>query len=72
MIPGGPKILTIGEGTHEKDMMIKLKASGFKGSIGIIGHTEGEDVEIVLKRNLEGMQKVLQQMNDHEALKTYN
>jgi hypothetical protein len=70
--PEGPKILTLGEGTHELEMMKKLKASGFKGSIGIIGHTENEDVEDVLMRNMEGMKKLLATMNDTTALKTYD
>ncbi len=70
--PEGPKILTLGDGTHELEMMKKLKASGYKGSIGIIGHTENEDVEEVLLRNLEGMKKILRQLNDTAALKSYN
>lgn len=70
--PEGPKILTLGEGTHELEMMKKLKASGFRGSIGIIGHTENEDVEEVLKRNMEGMKKLLATMKDTTALKTYD
>ena len=69
--PEGPKILTLGEGTHEMEMMKKLKASGFKGSIGIIGHTENEDVELVLARNLRGMKKLLSDMKDSAALRTY-
>jgi hypothetical protein len=69
--PEGPKILTLGEGTKEMEMMQKLKASGFKGNIGIIGHTENEDVEAVLMRNIEGMKKLLASMKDTAALKTY-
>jgi hypothetical protein len=69
--PEGPKILTLGEGTREMEMMQKLKASGFKGSIGIIGHTDNEDVEEVLSRNIQGMKKLLLGMKDTAALKTY-
>jgi len=56
--PSGPKILPIGEGTEERWMFRLLKDSGYKGPIGILGHTEGEDVRDVLKRNLEGLKKL--------------
>ena len=40
----GPKILTVGEGQSEKQMLSLLKESGFDGNIGIIGHLQDEDV----------------------------
>lgn len=64
-------ILTLGEGDRELEMMKKLKASGFNGSIGIIGHTENEDVKLVLQRNLAGLKKLLAEMGETEALHTY-
>ena len=64
-------ILTIGEGNRELEMLKKLKASGFSGSIGIIGHTENEDVALVLQRNLEGLKKLLAEMGEAKALSTY-
>jgi sugar phosphate isomerase/epimerase len=64
-------ILPIGDGDRELEMMKKLKASGFNGSIGILGHTENEDVQLVLQRNLEGLRKLLARMGDLQALKTY-
>ncbi|CAN5594278.1 TIM barrel protein [soil metagenome] len=67
----GPKILTIGEGNLEQEMMKKLKESGFAGTIGILGHTENEDVKKVLQRNLEGLKKVLEEMGEEVALQTY-
>ena len=57
--PEGPKILPIGAGTQERGMIRLLQASGYTGTIGILGHTEGEDVEKVLQRNLEGLHKIL-------------
>jgi hypothetical protein len=56
----GPKILTVGQGDRESKMLEELALSGFKGHVGIIGHLEEEDVEIVLKRNLEGLESLLQ------------
>jgi len=64
-------ILTIGEGDREAGLLKKLKASGFNGSIGIIGHTENEDVKLVLQRNLEGLKRLLSEMGETEALHTY-
>ena len=64
-------ILPLGEGDHELEMMKKLKASGFNGSIGILGHTENEDVKIVLQRNLAGLKKLLAEMGETKALSTY-
>ena len=54
---GGEKILDVGKGNLEQDMLAALAASGFDGTIGILGHTEGEDVKVVLKRNLEGLNR---------------
>jgi sugar phosphate isomerase/epimerase len=65
------KIRTIGEGDRELELLKKLKASGFNGSIGIIGHTENEDVKVVLQRNLAGLKKLLAKMGETEALRTY-
>jgi sugar phosphate isomerase/epimerase len=65
------EIRTIGEGDQELALLKKLKASGFNGSIGIIGHTENEDVKVVLQRNLAGLKKLLSDMGETEALQTY-
>jgi sugar phosphate isomerase/epimerase len=60
MIKDGPKIVDIGKGEHEAGMIQTIIDSGYKGSIGIIGHTEGEDIEVVLRRNLQGLENILQ------------
>ena len=51
----GPKIITLGEGDQELNMLKVIKESGYMGPVGILGHTEGEDIRVVLKRNLEGL-----------------
>ena len=58
----GPKILTLGEGDRELEMLKIILASGYSGAIGILGHTEGEDIALVLERNLEGLDKLRSQM----------
>ncbi|MEP6594850.1 MAG: TIM barrel protein [Ginsengibacter sp.] len=65
------KIRTIGEGDRELELLKKLKASGFNGSIGIIGNTDNEDVKVVLQRNLAGLKKLLAEMGETKALRTY-
>jgi sugar phosphate isomerase/epimerase len=52
----GPKIITLGEGNREAEMLRIIIESGYDGPIGILGHTEGEDIEVVLERNLKGLE----------------
>jgi hypothetical protein len=58
----GSKILTVGQGSSEKEMLTELAASGFQGHIGIIGHLEQEDVRIVLQRNVNGLQNIVSEL----------
>jgi len=67
----GPKILTIGEGREELGMLKTLKESGYNGALGIICHIETEDAKVVLQRNLDGLKKLLQAMDEKQALATY-
>jgi sugar phosphate isomerase/epimerase len=54
----GPKIITLGEGDRELDMLRSIVKAGYKGPIGILGHTEGEDIRPVLERNLKGLDRL--------------
>jgi len=67
----GPQILSFGEGDREAGLLKTLKASGYTGSIAIIGHTENEDVQLALQRNLDGLKKVLLQIGEKKAARTY-
>jgi hypothetical protein len=58
----GPKILTVGQGHREAEMLQVLAASGFEGHIGIIGHLEEEDVAQVLKRNIQGLEQIVKSL----------
>ncbi len=51
----GPRILTVGKGEHEKDMINLLLEKGYNGDFGIIAHDDNSDAEIILKANLEGL-----------------
>ena len=66
-----PKIVRLGKGEHEKAMMRTILESGYRGPIGILGHTSGEDIELVLRENLEGMQRLLLELGDTAALQSY-
>jgi len=55
----GPKILPIGKGNLEKDMIAVLRDKGFVGPYGVLGHIEEADVQIVLQRNLEGLKSIM-------------
>ncbi|MCG8579154.1 MAG: hypothetical protein MI866_04525 [Bacteroidales bacterium] len=57
----GHKILPIGHGEYEKQMIQELIDAGFNGPWGILGHVEGADVEVILKRNIEGLYNLLEE-----------
>lgn len=52
----GPKIMTIGQGANEKEMIQLLLDKGYKGPWGILGHVKGGDAEFILEENLNGLQ----------------
>ncbi|WP_299125838.1 hypothetical protein [uncultured Winogradskyella sp.] len=66
MIKDGPKILTIGKGKSEFEMIKCLKEEGFNGPWGILGHIKTEDVQKVLKRNIDGLKLLNSQYLDIE------
>ncbi|MDR6197283.1 TIM barrel protein [Siphonobacter sp. SORGH_AS_0500] len=69
---GNPvKVVPIGDGDAEQGMMEVVKKSGYKGPIGIINEDTAPDAEVGLTLNMKGLQKVLQAMNDRQALKSY-
>jgi sugar phosphate isomerase/epimerase len=71
MQAGGPKVMQLGTGTMELGMLKIVRESGFDGPIGILGHHANQDVAITLTENLDGLQKLLVQLGDTEAIKTY-
>lgn len=60
----GPKILPIGAGDKEREMIQILKEKGFNGPYGILGHTEDADVKVILQGNLDGLKKILAQQSE--------
>ena len=68
---GSPELLAIGQGDMELSMLETVHDSGFRGPIGIISTDRKGDAETSLNMNLKGLKKLLQQMGDTEALRTY-
>ena len=58
----GPKILQLGAGEADVKLLKIIAASGYSGPIGIIGHT-GDDVELRLRDNLDGLDWILPQLS---------
>ncbi len=52
----GPKIMTMGEGNLEKDMIQQLLDLNYTGPFNILGHVKGGDPEIILENNYNGLQ----------------
>ena len=60
----GPKILDIGKGDFEYDMIKYLKEKGYGGPWGILGHVKTEDVKVVLERNIKGLKLLNARYNE--------
>ena len=56
------KIVPIGQGELDVDVLKIVRESGYKGPIGILNHTD-EDAEERLRDNLEGLQWVVKQLD---------
>jgi len=56
---GSNKILPVGSGTHETAMLRTVQKSGYNGPIGILDHRPKIDAEQSLRENLEGLRKVV-------------
>lgn len=57
-----PKILGIGKGAHELEMIRAVLDSGYSGPIGIIDHREQIDARESLLENLDGLQSVREKL----------
>jgi hypothetical protein len=67
-----PKILPVGQGQHELQMMRIVQQSGYRGAIGIIHHREHMDAELGLRQNLEGLQKIVKELDDADAVASFD
>jgi Xylose isomerase-like TIM barrel len=70
MVPAGDKhnqkILQLGQGELDLELLKLIRDSGYRGPIGIIGHTP-DDAEARLKDNLDGLDWLVGQLNGGAA-----
>ena len=64
-------VVPVGEGNIETKMINIIWKSSYTGPIGIINENFAPDAEDGLKLNMEGLKKVLGEIGDKAALKTY-
>jgi putative heme-binding domain-containing protein len=58
----GRKILPLGQGDLDLTLLMAIVASGYRGPIGILGHTQ-DDAEARLKDNLDGLAWLVKQLD---------
>jgi sugar phosphate isomerase/epimerase len=72
LINGNPaKVVPLGQGNIEFELMELIKKSGYTGPIGIINEDFAKDAAAGLEMNMEGMKVFLKKSGDQAALKTY-
>ncbi len=54
-----PKIIGIGKGAHEKEMIEVVRESGYSGPVGILDHRNELDARESLQENITGLHAVL-------------
>lgn len=52
---GNPKILGVGKGEVDLELLTFVAKSGWSGPLGILGHRAELDAEVALKENLDGL-----------------
>jgi sugar phosphate isomerase/epimerase len=65
------RVVPVGQGDAEMEMMRIVRDSKYKGPIGIINEATAPDAEVGLRLNMDGLKKILQAMGDTAALATY-
>ncbi|MCY2973228.1 MAG: sugar phosphate isomerase/epimerase [Planctomycetota bacterium] len=63
----GKKIQPLGQGELDLSLLKIIAASGYRGPIGIIGHTN-DDVELRLRDNLDGLNWLVSQLDGNPAV----
>jgi putative heme-binding domain-containing protein len=62
----GRKILQLGQGDLDLELLKTIRDSGYRGPIGILGHTQ-DDAEARLQDNLDGLDWLVPQLDGHPA-----
>jgi hypothetical protein len=66
-----PKILPVGSGRHDRNLLKVILDSGYDGPIGIIDHREQLDAEESLQQNLTGLKSVLKDLGQKGAAESF-
>ncbi len=59
----GKKILVIGEGEEDRALLEAIRASGWRGPVGILNHTD-EDAETRLRANRDGLETLVKSLGE--------
>jgi quinoprotein glucose dehydrogenase len=62
----GDKILPVGNGEYDLELLRQIRDSGYTGTIGVLGHTM-EDAEQTLADNLDGLDWLVAQLDGKDA-----
>lgn len=62
----GKKILPLGQGDRDLEVLKAIRDSGYEGPVGVLGHTQ-DDAEERLKDNLDGLAWLLPQLDGQPA-----
>jgi hypothetical protein len=65
------KIVPVGEGEHEVELLEHVLNSSYRGPVGILDHRNELDAEESLRQNLQGLQSVLERLGDSRGLASY-
>ncbi|MBZ5855560.1 sugar phosphate isomerase/epimerase family protein [Flavihumibacter profundi] len=65
------KVVAVGEGDSEKEMIRIIAASEYRGTIGIINEDTAPDAEVGLQMNIDGLKNILKSLGYTKALKSY-
>lgn len=67
----GPTILPLSAGEQDLRILRMIQQSGYAGPVGILDHRPEIDAEFSLTQNFDGIQKLLRELGDDAALRTY-
>ncbi len=67
-----PKILPVGQGQHEQELIRIIHESKYTGPIGIIDHRPELDAEESLQQNLNGLPKILNAIGNTKSAESYS
>jgi sugar phosphate isomerase/epimerase len=70
---GAPgKVVPVGQGDSEENMIRIIAESSYRGTIGIINENTDPDAEAGLTMNIDGLKKILKSLGFIDVLQTYN